>query len=280
MNAPDSPHAPAAHGRDVPSALMRQTLLDRDQVRPVDQRRPVIRMLPWLKVVVLGGRSIIDGGRDVLLPVVEELRAAMTTQKLLICTGAGIRARHVMGVGLDLGLPTGALSTLAGREAEQNGHLVAALLAEQGVAYLGHDTVAHQLPVHLAAADAAVTNGFPPFGAHEFPPAVGKIPPHRTDTGALLLADAYGAESLTYVRDVDGVLDGDPAAAGAASVIGNAKAAELLADPNRTLPVDRLVLELLGRTKHIREIQVVNGTTPGALTRALAGEHVGSVISA
>lgn len=270
----------SAYGKDVPSPLMRQTLLDRDQVAPVDQRRPVIRMLPRLKVVVLGGRSVIDRGRDVLLPIVEELRAALATHQLLICTGAGIRARHAMGVALDLGLPTGALSTLAGREAEQNGHMVAALLAEQGVSYLGHDTVAHQLSVHLAACNAAVTNGFPPFGVHEFPPAVGKIPPHRTDTGALLLADAYGAGSLTYVRDVDGVLDGDPAAGGSPALIRSAAAAELLADPARSLPIDRTALELLGRAKHVREMQIVNGATPGALTRALAGEHVGTIVSA
>ncbi|MDN5917709.1 MAG: molybdenum storage protein subunit alpha [Pseudonocardia sp.] len=275
-----------SYSKDVPSPLMRQTLLDRDQVRPVDQRQPVIRMLPWLKVVVLGGRSIIDQGRDVLLPVVDELRSAISTNggldahKLLICTGCGIRARHAMGVGLDLGLPTGALSSLAGREAEQNGHLVAALLAEQGVAYLGHDTVAHQLPVHLAASNAAVTNGFPPFGVHEFPPAVGKIPPHRTDAGALLLADAYGAESLTFVRDVDGVFDADPAAGGVPVLIRNAKATDLLADPARPLPIDRLALELLSRAKHVREVQVVNGTTRGTITRALAGEHVGTIISA
>ncbi|RZT86039.1 molybdenum storage protein [Pseudonocardia sediminis] len=268
------------YSKDVPSPLARQTLLDREQVAPVDQRQPVIRMLPWLQVVVLGGRSIIDQGRDVLLPVVDELRSALETRKLLICTGAGIRARHAMGVGLDLGLPTGALSTLAGREAEQNGHMVAALLAEQGVSYLGHDTVAHQLPVHLAASNAAVTNGFPPFGVHEFPPAVGKIPPHRTDAGALLLADAYGAESLTYVRDVDGILDGDPAAGGSPAVIRNAKAGELLADPARPLPIDRLALELLGRAKHVREIQIVNGTTRGAITKALAGEHVGTIVTA
>lgn len=272
-----------SYSKDVPSPLARQTLLDRDQVRPVDQRQPVIRMLPRLKVVVLGGRSVIDRGRDVLIPVVDELRSAITAneaQKLLICTGAGIRARHAMGVGLDLGLPTGALSTLAGREAEQNGHMIAALLAEQGVSYLGHDTVAHQLPVHLAASNAAVTNGFPPFGVHEFPPAVGKIPPHRTDSGALLLADAYGAASLTYVRDVDGVLDGDPAAGGSPALIRNVKAAELLADPARPLPIDRLALELLGRAKHVREIQIVNGTTRGAITKALAGEHVGTIITA
>ena len=40
--------------KDVPSALMRQTLLDRDLVRPVT--RPVVRLLPWLNVVAIGGR--------------------------------------------------------------------------------------------------------------------------------------------------------------------------------------------------------------------------------
>ena len=40
---------------------------------------------------------------------------------------------------------------LAAIEAEQNGHLVAALLASEGVSYLSHSTVAHQLATHLAA---------------------------------------------------------------------------------------------------------------------------------
>ncbi|ALE77867.1 molybdenum storage protein subunit alpha [Pseudonocardia sp. AL041005-10] len=261
------------HPKDVESPLARQTLLDREQVRPVDQQQPVIRMLPRLRVVVLGGRSIVDRGRDVLLPLVEELRAAISGDPLLIATGAGIRARHALGVGLDLGLPTGALAEIAGREAEQNGHLVAALLAEQGVAYLGHDTVAHQLPVHLAASNAAVTNGYPPYGVHELPTAAGKIPAHRTDTGALLLADAWGAASLTYVRDVGGVLDGD-------TVLREASAADLLADAARTLPIDREALRTLQRARHVRSVQIIDGTVAGNLTKALAGEHIGTVVSA
>ncbi|MFP5068231.1 molybdenum storage protein subunit alpha [Pseudonocardia nantongensis] len=256
------------HTKDVESALARQTLLDRDQVRPVDQQQPVIRMLPRLRVVVLGGRSIIDKGRDVLLPLVDELRAALSGDPLLICTGAGIRARHALGVGLDLGLPIGALAELAGREAEQNGHLVAALLAQEGVAYLGHETVAHQLPVHLAASNAAVTNGFPPYGIHEFPAETGKIPPHRTDAGSLLLADAWGAASLTYVRDTS-------CSQGTAEVSVD----ELLAGPAGALPVDREALEILRRAKHVRSARVIDGTTSGNLTKALAGEAVGTLIS-
>ncbi|MFP5020218.1 amino acid kinase family protein [Pseudonocardia phyllosphaerae] len=255
------------YSKDVESALARQTLLDREQVRPVDQQQPVIRMLPTLRVVVLGGRSVIDKGRDVLLPLVDELRAELAGDPLLICTGAGIRARHAIGVALDLGLPTGALAELAGREAEQNGHLVAALLAQEGVAYLGHDTAAHQLPVHLAASNAAVTNGFPPFGVHEFPAEVGKLPPHRTDAGSLLLADAWGAASLTFVHGAD-------------TPDGSVTASELLDDESAVPPVDREALRILQRAKHVRSFRVIDGTVRGNLPKALAGEPVGTLVSA
>jgi molybdenum storage protein len=266
--------------KDVPSPLMRQTLLDRELLRSID--RPVIPLLPWLNVVVIGGRSIMDKGRDAVLPVVAELRAALPEHRMLILTGPGIRARHVLGVGLDLGLPTGVLAALVSTEAEQNGHLIAALLAEQGVSYLPHAAIAHQLAVHLSASQAAVSNGYPPYELYEFPPEVGKIPPHRTDTGAFLLADAYGAARLIYVKDVDGVFTSDPATAGDSlpELIPRAGAAELMAMSPDALPLDALVLELMAYAKHQKEIQIVNGLTPGNITKALQGEHVGTIIHA
>ncbi len=59
--------------KHVASPLARQTLLDGDLTRPVAGVRP-IRLLPWLQVVKIGGRSIMDRGRDAILPVVEEIR--------------------------------------------------------------------------------------------------------------------------------------------------------------------------------------------------------------
>jgi molybdenum storage protein len=267
--------------KDVPSALMRQTLLDRDRVRP-QTPQPVSRLLPWLNVVTIGGRSIMDRGRDAILPLVDELRDALSDHKMLIATGAGIRARHVFGVALDLGLPTGVLASLAATEAEQNGHMIAALLAVEGVSYLPHTSVGHQLAGHLAASPAAVSNGFPPYELFEFPPEVGKIPPHRTDTGAFLIADAYGAARTVYVKDVDGVYTHDPATAaeGEAELIARIGGGELLAMDLPTLPIDRLVLELMGDAKHVKQIQIVNGLVRGNVTKALAGEHVGTIIHA
>ncbi|HEV2775916.1 MAG TPA: hypothetical protein VGV90_10020 [Solirubrobacteraceae bacterium] len=267
--------------KHVPSALMRQTLLDRALVRPVTDQ-PAMRLLPWLHVVAIGGRSIMDRGRDAVLPVVDELRAALAEHRMLIATGPGIRARHVFGVGLDLGLPTGALAALASTEAEQNGHIIAALLADEGVSYLPHTTVGHQLATHLSASPAAVSNGYPPYGLFEFPPAVGRLPPHQTDAGALLIADAYGAVRTIYVKDVDGVYTQDPATAaqGEGEFIPRVGAAELIAMDLPTLPLDRLVLELMANAKQVREIQIVNGLTAGNITKALRGEHVGTIVYA
>jgi len=267
VTTPPSQPGPSFAAKDVPSALMRQTLLDRELVRPID--RPVVRLMPWLNVVVLGGRSIIDRGRDAVGPVVDELRALMPEHRLLILTGP------------DLGLPTGVLAGLASTEAEQNGHLVAALLAAEGVSYLPHTTVAHQLAVHLSASRAVVSNGYPPYGLYEFPPEVGRIPPHRTDSGAFLLADAYGAARAVYAKDVDGVFTTDPAVEGGTpEFIPRVSVAELRAMNLATLPVDAMVLELMGRAKNVREIQIVNGLVPGNITRALRGEHVGTIIHA
>ncbi len=40
------------------------------------------------------------------------------------------------------------------------------------------------------------------------------------------------------------------------------------------------MLDLLRSARHVREVQVVNGLIPGNLTRALNGEHVGTIITA
>src|SRR5581483_7653835 len=184
--------------KHVPSVLARPTLLATDLTRPATSRDP-IRLLPWLTVVKVGGR-IMDRGADAILPLVDELRRALPEHRMLILTGAGIRARHIYSVGLDLGLPTGSLAGLAATESGENGHILAALLANDGVSYVEHGTVAGQLAVHLAAARAVVSAAFPPYNAHEFPTSPGRIPSHRADTGAFLIADALGARRLVIVE--------------------------------------------------------------------------------
>jgi molybdenum storage protein len=40
------------------------------------------------------------------------------------------------------------------------------------------------------------------------------------------------------------------------------------------------LLDLLESARHVRQVQIVNGLVGGNLTRALAGEHVGTIITA
>jgi molybdenum storage protein len=262
--------------KHVASPLARQTLLDGELTGPVAGKRP-IRLLPWLQVVKIGGRSIMDRGRDAILPIVDEIRKLLPEHRLLILTGAGIRARHVYGVGLDLGLPVGSLAPLAASEAGQNGHILASLLAPEGVSYIEHPTIASQLAIHLTAARAVVGSGFPPYHHHEFTGS--RIPPHRADTGAFLLADALGAAGLTIVEDVDGVYDADPNGSDGkkAKLLRETSAADL-AKFKGTLPVDTAFVEVMATARHIERVQVVNGLVPGRLTASLRGEHVGTII--
>jgi len=45
-----------------------------------------------------------------------------------------------------------------------------------------------------------------------------------------------------------------------------------------TLPLDPILLDLLLKARLVKEVQIINGLLPGTLTRALAGEPVGSSI--
>lgn len=262
--------------KHVASPLARQTLQDRDLTRPVADVRP-IRLLPWLQIVKIGGRSIMDRGPSAILPIVDELRKLLPEHRLLILTGAGIRARHLYSVGLDLGLPVGSLAPLAASEAGQNGHILASLLAPEGVSYVEHPTIASQLAIHLASARAVVGSAFPPYHHHEFPGS--RLPHHRADTGAFLLADALGAAGLTIVEDVDGLYSTDPNGPDAAQAkfVAETTAAELL-QKEGSLPFDRAMLEVMANARNIERVQVINGLVPGRLTAALRGEHVGTLV--
>ena len=98
-------------------------------------------------------------------------------------------------------------------------------------------------------------SAFPPYHHHEFPDS--RIPPHRADTGAFLLADALGAAGLTIVEDVDGVYDADPKGPdGEKAKLLSARRARLsLQGSQGTLPFDRALLEVMATARHIERVQ-------------------------
>ncbi len=264
--------------RHLSSLLMRDSLLS--QATRLSTATDVVPLLPFVKVIKLGGRSIIDHGSERLGPVLDELELAMREHKIIIGVGGGSRSRHVFGVGLDLGLPTGVLAALSATDAEQNAHIVAALLARFGVVSLPPPLVTHLLPALLSLGNAVVVNGVPPFELWEHPPMIGRIPANRTDVGMHLLAEICGADRVILVKDVDGLYSSDPKTDAGATRFDRMTVDELRQGRPKTLPFDELLLDLLPLGRHCRTVQVVNGTVPKMLSRALEGEPVGSLIEA
>jgi molybdenum storage protein len=260
----------------VVSRLMRESLMDKTVIAGTES--PVRAILPTLNVVQIGGLSIMDRGHSAVLPLLDEIIANQEQHTQVVGVGPGVRARHILSVGLDLGLPTGALATLAAKSSAQNAYMVSCLLANHGFVYLEAPFIVQLLPAMLAAARGAVFNGIPPYDLWEHPPAVGKIPPHGSDAGSYLVGEVFGARSIILVKDVDGLYSTDPKTNTDAKLIPEISAAELIRMRLPTLPIEPIVLELLMRAKLAKSIRIVNGLVPGNLTRALGGEPVGTLI--
>jgi molybdenum storage protein len=255
---------------------MRESLMDKQIIAGTES--PVRAILPMLNVIQIGGLSIMDRGQSAVLPLLDEIAANRDAHTQVIGVGPGVRARHILSVGLDLGLPTGALATLAAKSSAQNAYMVSCLLAAHGFVYLEAPFIVQLLPAMLAAARGAVFNGIPPYDLWEHPPALGKLPPHGSDAGSYLLGEVFGARNVILLKDVDGIYTADPKTVPNARFIPEISAAELIRMRLPTLPVEPVVLELLTRAKLAKSVRVVNGLVPGNLTRALVGEAVGTLV--
>jgi molybdenum storage protein len=262
----------------VRSRLMRESLLDRAVERSTEG--PVHRMLPQAHVVKIGGRSVLDAGRAVVYPLVEVIGECLGRWKLILGTGGGVRTRHVFSIGIDLGLPTGVLAQLAQADALANAHILGTLLAPYGVVAIPPEIFGHLLPLLIHGAPGVVFSSVPPYSLWEHPPAIGRIPPHRTDAGAFLLAECFGCKSLTLIKDVDGLYDADPKREPAARFIPEIGVSELRRRHLPTLPFEPVLLDLLANARLLDCFQIVNGHRPERIAKALAGEHVGTIVHA
>jgi molybdenum storage protein len=238
-----------------------------------------MRLIPDLNVIKIGGHGTIDYGREVVVPLVEEIGELSKSHKLLIVTGGGVRVRHILDIGIDLGMPTGVLAELAGKISEQNAEMMALLLSPWGGTRFKSDDLL-ELPMMLKLGFLPVTHGTPPYGLFEHPPGTGLIPPHRTDTGAFLMAEVLGARSCILVKNVDGLYTEDPTSNPKAELIEEISVDELLGMDMEDMVLERKVLYLLRDAANLREVRIVNGHVPGNLTKALHGERVGTLIRA
>jgi molybdenum storage protein len=132
----------------------------------------------------------------------------------------------------------------------------------------------------LAERGAVIFFGMPPYTFWHENPDIGRIPPHRTDTGAYLVSEVYGARSMIFVKDEEGLYTADPKKDRHAKFIKEISVAELKALDLQDVVVERPVLDMMQNAAHRRSIRVINGLVKGNLTRALEGEDVGTLIYA
>jgi molybdenum storage protein len=276
------------HESDVPvenelltklgQSLVRGNLTDTELLARTDEN-PVIQILPDANVIKIGGQSLIDRGRAAVFPLIEEVVENLGRHKMIIGTGAGTRARHAYSVGIDLGMPTGVLSVLGTFVSMQNARMLHYLLAKHGIPFI-EPVQFPQLPLYLEERKAVIFFGMPPYTFWQKNPAVGRIPPHRTDTGVYLISEVFGTRSMIYVKDEDGLYTADPKKDRNAKFIPRVTLDELKEMDLADVVVERAVLELMENAENRRSVQVINGLVKGNLTRALEGEEVGTIITA
>jgi molybdenum storage protein len=252
--------------------------LDEERLMAQTGEPAPLQILPEANVIKIGGQSFIDRGRAAVFPLMEEIVENLGHHKMIIGTGAGTRARHAYSVGLDLGLPTGVLSVLGTFVSMQNARILNYLLAKHGIPFIEPAQFA-QLPHYLAERGAVIFFGMPPYIYWHTNPRLGRIPPHRTDTGSYLVSEVFGAKSMIYVKDENGLYTADPKKDRNARFIPKITVAELARLDLQDVVVERSVLELMRNATYRRSIQVINGLERGNLTRALNGEHVGTIIT-
>jgi molybdenum storage protein len=259
-------------------ALLMQRSLSDAQLLAATEAAPDFRILPDATVIKIGGQSVIDRGRAAVYPLVEEIVAVRNTHKLLIGTGAGTRARHLYSIAAQLGLPAGVLSQLGASVADQNAAMLGQLLAKYGISSVSSAGLS-AVPLYLAEVNAVVFGGMPPYGLWMRPAAEGVIPPYRTDAGCYLVAEQFGCKAMIFVKDENGLYTANPKTS-KAKFIPKISVDEMKAEGLHDSILEFQMLDLLKAARHVREVQVINGLVSGNLTRALAGEHVGTIITA
>ncbi len=118
-----------------------------------------------------------------------------------------------------------------------------------------------------------VIHGNPPYGLFEHSPETGLIPPHRTDAGALLMAEVLGAKSCILVKNVDGLFTEDPQVNPDAELSKEVTVGELIERDMEDMVMERKILFLLRNAVNVKEIKIINGHTRGTLERALNSLH-------
>ncbi len=236
-----------------------------------------LRILPDVKVMKLGGQSIMDRGRKAVFPILDEIVENAKKHGIIITTGGGTRARHTYQVAIDLGMPVGVLAEMGGSITVQNARMLQMVMAKHGGIFLDHLEF-EKIPLFLKLGCIPIMPGMPPYSFWEDIPDHGSIPLNRTDVGAFFTAEALGADTVYYIKDEKGLYSDDPKKNPDATFIERIHVDELVAMDLGDLIVERVVLDYLKRSRFVEKLVIINGMEKGALTKALNGEETGTVI--
>ena len=235
------------------------------------------RIAPELNIIKIGGHGVIDYGAPAVLPLVEEIRALVPQHKMMLMTGGGVRTRHILDIGIELGMPTGVLASLSAKVSEQNALMLSVMLADAGAEFISNTSLL-DIPSLLRMGVLPVAAGTPPYGLYELPPESGILPQYRTDSGAVIAADVLGAKSCILVKNCDGLFDKNPALYEDAELIEEITAAELIDAQMEDMVLEFKAVEILSHARNLREVKIVNGHVPGELTRVLNGGRPHTII--
>jgi molybdenum storage protein len=238
---------------------------------------PQKRLYPDIAVMKIGGQSICDRGAMALPGILKEIVRNRQDHRILITTGGGTRSRHIYSIGLEMGMPTGVIAKFGSMISEQNALMIATLLSPWGGVKISHSDIV-KLPTFFAENIIPVMHGMPPYDYFAIKPKVGRIPIHRTDVGLVILADLIGSRTILFIKDENGLYTDDPKKNPDADFIPEIGAQDLLEKDQDDLVIERPCLEIIQNSEVIEKVQIINGMIEGNITRALNGEHVGTII--
>jgi molybdenum storage protein len=261
----------------ITSNLMRESLVDRKVIART-QSDHEFEIMPDVVLVGIGGQSIFDRGKSALLPLVAEISALRGKHKMMIGVGGGTRVRHTVSIALDLGVPTGGVAQLVGAMEEANAVFLNALLAKHRSIVMQREHF-WELPLYIENGMLPIVISIPPYHFWEPPPEEGPLPSHGSDFGLFILAEVLGMSRVVFVKDEDGMYTRDPKKHPDATLIPRTTLEAILAEKSDELMLDRQLFAAWKAARHVERIQIVNGLKAGQLSRALAGEDVGTVIT-
>lgn len=260
----------------IKSKLMGESLVGKDLLNNLNVA-PQQRLFPDVNIMKVGGQSISDRGAKALPQVVKEIGENRNKHKMLVTTGGGTRSRHIYSLGMELGMPTGMMGKFGSAISEQNALMVATLLSQWGGIKIGADQIL-ELSLYYDQKAIPVIAAMPPYDLFSIPSKNGRIPNLRTDSGTIILADLIGAKSCIFIKDEKGLYTDDPKKNPEAHFISEISVEELIEKDLPDLAIERTCLTILQDSEVINSIQIINGLEEGNITRALNGEHVGTII--